>query len=110
MVNDITIIGGIITVFILLGVITPFLNADFNSDQVTNYDIEGFTSDAAENVRTTESVFSVTNLVIVFLSVIKMFFWTFGDLPFWVDLLILTPMRFILVLTIARNVWVGGGG
>jgi len=42
-------------------------------------------------------------------SVVKMFFWTFGSIPTWLDLIVFLPLRIILALIIARNIWIGGG-
>jgi hypothetical protein len=44
----------------------------------------------------------------VFISIGKMFFWTFGTLPLWLDSVFLM-VRIILIVTIARNIWIGGG-
>ena len=36
-------------------------------------------------------------------------FWTFGVAD-WINLFILLPLRLLLLLLIARNIWIGGGG
>ena len=35
--------------------------------------------------------------------------WTFGDIPFWARVIWVILLT-ILILTISRNIWVGGGG
>lgn len=104
MANDITILYGIITFFIIIGVLAPFLNAEFSSN-ITEHDPNSITDDL--NTGQAQSSISAFK---VFGSVISMFFWSFGLIPVWLDLIIFTPLRIILVLIIARNVWIGGGG
>lgn len=100
--NDITIIAGIVTVFALLGFILPFLNADFDQNY-NDYSLDSIENNIGDSERSTVGIFDVI------LSVFTIFFWTFGALPIWLDL-ILTIFRIILAITIARNVWIGGGG
>jgi hypothetical protein len=105
MVNDISIITGIIAVFVILGTILPYINAEYGvPDSFPDVDtVEGAVGDS------TGSLGSVVSGWTIFGSVISMFFWTFGALPFWLDM-IFVVFRITLALTIARNVWIGGGG
>lgn len=104
MVNDISIAWGIITVFILLGVLLPFVNEAYDtSSGIIN--TENLETAVGENV---ENASAITAFTILF-SVLKMFFWTFGDLYFWLDA-IFVIFRIMLALIIARNIWIGGGG
>lgn len=105
MVNDMTILYSIMAFFIILGGLLPFVQEDFNQDQIENQ-YEPFTDDMKQKA---ESV-STTNAFTVLLSVVKMFFWTFGDLPFVIDLVIFIPLRLVFLLVIVRNIWIGGGG
>ncbi len=109
MVNDITIITFIVSVFIFTGVAVPFLNAEFGvPTSIPSVDtLEGEVSGA---VGATE-VSGVLDIGIfdVLLSVMSMFFWSFGALPFFLEAIFLV-FRIVLVLTIARNIWIGGGG
>ena len=121
MANDITIISGIISIFIVIGVLLPFVNDAFSvQDSVSSVDqFESRIGDDVKNVRNNESVTGIlgtfsagaqgVSFLKIFFSVALMFFWTFGALPFWIDMIFLI-LRTILVLIIARNIWIGGGG
>lgn len=104
MVNDISILTGIIVVFVVIGGFLPYLNESFNvSGNTPNVeDLESNVAEDAENVET-------FNAFSVLLSILKMFFWTFGAVPFWLDLFFFTPIRLIFVAIVARNIWIGGG-
>lgn len=104
MVNDITIIGGIISLFVLLGVLLPIIQADLNIQDTTDVNIDDFTSDIQQQAKS-ESDLTVWKVLI---SILSMFFWTFGLIPIWLDCLFII-LRIILAVTIARNIWVGGG-
>jgi hypothetical protein len=104
MVNDISIITGIVTIFIFLGVLLPYVNAEFGVSS-DNMNIDNIEKTVGEDIKDS----SFITIFSVLFSVLKMFFWTFGALPFWLDMIFIV-FRVILGLTIARNVWVGGGG
>jgi len=87
--TDTAILLGFFTFFLLLGGLLPFLNAEFhqtNSSYAFKIDYSG-------------------NILINFLSVIgsmaTMFFWSFGSLPFIIDLLMMIP-RVFFILIIAK--------
>ncbi|KKN55963.1 hypothetical protein LCGC14_0577050 [marine sediment metagenome] len=82
-------------IFVSLGTFLPFIQASFN-EPVTQFDTDQL-SDSAED---TASASDVNAFDIVF-SVLKMFFWTFGDLPFWIDLffVIFRIHAFLLLIT-----------
>ncbi len=71
MTNDMTIIFGIMTFFIGLGIIIPFINAEYNSDY-TEYDVDGLTGQV---IGEQDSIGSVLSGWKVFGSVLSMFFW-----------------------------------
>ncbi len=104
MVNDISIIWGIITVFVALGILLPFINEAYGETSA-NINIDNFESSVSKTV---ENASTINTFTVIF-SILKMFFWTFGDLYFWLDG-IFVILRVMLALTIARNVWIGGGG
>ena len=102
--NDIVIIAGLMCVFILTGALLPYVYDSFDEPNTINADVDGLYNDVSSE---SENVSSV-NAVQILLSVISMFFWSFGALPFWVELIYII-MRIIFWITIARNIWVGGG-
>ena len=102
--NDITVMYGIIIFFVLIGVIAPYLNAEFNSE-LAELDPTILESGIdPDDARSTVGAFNVIG------SVFAMFFWTFGIIPVWFDLIIFLPLRITLALIVARNIWIGGGG
>lgn len=109
MVNDITIIGGIIAFFIAIGFFLPIIQAELGQN-VNTFDLTPVTNDEVSDLENSSGLTSGTSVFTIFFSVVSMFFWTFGTIPAMIDALIFIPMRIILVLIIARNVWVGGGG
>ena len=102
-INDMTIIFGIISFFVFIGVVTPFINADLNTN-LPEFSPEQLTSNIdTEQAQSSISAFRVLG------SVLSMFFFTFGSIPAFIDVALFIPLRLILVLIIARNVWIGGG-
>ncbi len=105
-INDISIIA--VLTFILFGtaIIIPFVNEAVGTDADTfNTDnLEGKIRDDAESAST---ISAFTVLVTMF----KLAVFDFGDtleLPFWFDA-IYTVLGIILIIVIARNIWIGGG-
>ncbi|NIQ15370.1 MAG: hypothetical protein GTO02_13540 [Candidatus Dadabacteria bacterium] len=78
----------IVSIFVVLGIALPFINADFGVDAST-VNTGGFTEDIGQD--------DVTALEVVF-SLFSMFFWTFGALPFWLDGLFLIPRIMLAVI------------
>lgn len=104
-INDISIIAGIIMAFVLLGVLMPFVTSEFNAT-AENVDVDKLEKDIGDKVDNYNRI--SLNAFDIFKSVFFMFFWTFGALPFWLDAIFLV-FRIILVVTISRNIWIGGG-
>lgn len=102
-VNDISIAWGIIGTFVLLGVLMPFVNDAFNVD-ASEFDEQNVETEVGENIENVSTI----NAFSVLFSILGMFFWTFGQIPFWLDA-IFVIFRIMLATIIARNVWVGGG-
>lgn len=101
-VNDVSIMSGIILLFILMGVLLPYISNDLNDSQ-TIYN----TDDIGSNIDNETNLTSITALVLI-KSVASMFFWTFGTLPFWLDAIFLS-IRITLGILIYRQVRSGGG-
>ena len=99
MVNDMTILGGIVLVFVLIGFMTPFINDEFGGSAPENN-----INDVTDGIEPDDV--SAWDVIV---SIFKMFFWTFGSIPSWLDAILFIPMRIVLVVLIARNIWVGGG-
>ena len=103
--SDMTVLYGIIILFFVMGIVTPFINDDFGTG-TSSPDVEGFGDSMLEEASGATS----TSIWEILLSVLSMFFWTFGAIPTVIDLVVLMPVRIIGILIIARNIWIGGGG
>lgn len=103
MANDMTILGGIIFFFFAVSLLATFINASFGSSLPEN-NIEAI----KDNVETSARSDQLSIWTVIF-DIIKMFFWTFGNIPAWLDLTLFVPIRIIFFFTLVRNAWIGGG-
>lgn len=81
----------IITIFVLLGAVLPFVHAEFDQAQ-TELNTQGLADRTGQE-------YSESTIVIlsVITSIFTMFFWTFGNIPAIIDLVIFIPMRLTLL-------------
>lgn len=91
----------IVTLFVVLGVLLPYIQAAFGEDQ-TNNDVSTLTSIDADDATSSVGLFTVLG------SVFSMFFWTFGSLPIWLDAFLFIPLRVILLYVVIRLARGGG--
>ncbi len=105
--NDVSIIAIILFIFIGTGIILTFVNDEFNLDG-TNFNTDGVANQLVDSGLTDVSSIGVGGII---KSIGKVFFWTFGDLPFWLDAIFLV-LRIILLVILIRNFtpFLGGGG
>lgn len=104
MVNDMTIIYGLLVFFVTLGLIVPFINDEFHVG-MPEFSAESLSKDMDElDVKSSVSAFEVIG------SIGSMFFWGFDILPAFINGIIFIPLRIIFWVTLGRNVWIGGGG
>lgn len=104
--NDVTILGVLLTMFILLGALTPFISQEFG--QSSNIiDIDKKSKDIQEEFIDISESDTISGLNVI-TSIGKIFFWTFGDLPYLLDILLFIP-RIILVILTYRLIRSGGG-
>lgn len=104
--NDVSIISILLAVLLLSAVLIPYVTAEFGAD-ADDWDTVDYESEIKDDARDVSSINAFTVLV----NVMRLAFWDIGDelaLPFWLDL-IYTLIAVILIIVIARNVWIGGG-
>lgn len=101
--NDMHLMFSIMGLFILVGFFLPYVDDAFSTNQVNSNNVGGLQS----NVGQDQTITSINSITIIG-SIFKMFFWTFGSLPFWLDIFFV-PLRIIFAVTLARNIWIGGG-
>jgi hypothetical protein len=96
--NDVHYILVFSAFFLLLGLIAPLINNEFDTEYSENeYELPDGESS------------SPTTIFQIILNILVLPFWTFGFEP-WINLWILLPLRIPYMFVIARNIWVGGGG
>ena len=105
-VNDISIIA--VLTFILFGtaIIIPFVNSSLGTDSDT-FDTGNFEGNVRDDAESVSAISAFTVLV----TVLKLGLFDVGNslgLPFWLDA-IYTVIGIILIIVIARNIWIGGG-
>lgn len=109
MVNDVSIAAGIITVFVLLGVILPYVQADFETSETSfnvSTNVNEISDDISDNVGNDPNSIGALKIV---KSIAKMFFWTFGTLPFWLDA-IFVVFRIVLIGILVKYIpFIGAG-
>lgn len=116
--NDVTIIGTIISIFIIVGTFLPFINESFGISpedtacfKITELESElGNTTIQMGEKASVIEVASIGSLSFfdVVKSIVKMFFWTCGGLPLFIDLFFLV-IRFVLLILLVRLIRSGGG-
>lgn len=125
--NDVSIIGGIIIFFLAVGVCLPYVQSAFG-DPVTNVGVQDLMDDTTVTSSNNDTICTpifiggamITKCVSVesdqevsgwdvLSSVGKMFFWTFGSIPLFIDLLVFLPIRILLGFLIWRAFRSGGG-
>lgn len=105
-INDTVILFTLCSIFIILGTILPFLQRDLNSETISLNNASALvTSTPQQDTNPVTQAFSWYSVPI---SIAKMFFWTFGDLPIWLDSLFLI-LRITLYVVIYRLIRNGGG-
>jgi len=103
-VNDVSILAGLVFVFFLLGGLLPFILTGFSS-QTNVYGLEGLAAGTGQSLDSQVSQVSASNVII---SIATMFFWTFGLLPFWLDI-IFEVFRIMFYVLLYRQIRSGGG-
>ena len=101
--SDIHLIAGFLCFFITIGIALPIINVGFENTYTGSSDVTGLKDDVADN--TEENSLSIWR---VFKSLFLVFFWSFGELPVLANTIMMIP-RIIFTITVARNIWVGGG-
>ena len=110
-VNDITIISVLVFIFFLTAIIIPFINSEFATGFVEP-NTDGLAQEISDKSEEISGRITDISAIGVMITVLKLAFFDFGNslgLPFWLDAMY-TILGIILILVIARNIWVGGGG
>lgn len=102
--NDMTLIFPILFLFIILGIILPFVNQSFNTTSGVQ-NVNKLSSDTNSQVVSTTSIGTFT----ILLSIGKMFLWTFGDINTIIDGIFFVPLRLMLALLLYRQIRSGAG-
>ncbi len=90
-----SILYGIITFFVIIGFIAPFVNDEFGGNAPV-YDLD--TLDSGIDAESTSAIGTAFE---VFVSIVSMFFWNF-NLPVWMNAIIFLPIRIIFILLVTK--------
>ena len=100
--SDTAIISTIFIIFVFLGTLLPFINEAFGQDEST-LNVAKVQFETGQNIKGQDTI----NFGTVVVSILSMFFWTFGSIPQILDLLLFVPLRLIfavLLFKLARGV------
>lgn len=96
--TETAILSSLIFIFVILAICLPLIFIDFGK----SYDLQDYSKikDTAESQKISDAGFSIWELtglpfIDVIISIFVMATWTWGGIPIWIDLLILTPLRLI---------------
>lgn len=92
-INDTVIFTGICIIFLAFGAILPFIQQDFSAPSLTLNN--GSLIPSVNPVEDTNPFTATFSWFGVFFSIVKMFVWSFGQIPLWADL-IMEIFRIIL--------------
>lgn len=104
--NDITILATITAILLISAFIIPISNAAFGTGG-SNFNSDGLKDELQEDAESVNTI-SAFGILTTFLSLI---FWDVSGslgLPVWLQLFY-TIIFIVAVLTVARNIWIGGG-
>ncbi len=101
--SDTNLLLTIIIFFVALGVLLPFIHAAFDQ-QVTDLNTQGVEFESGQGF--SEDSVSILGIVT---SIFTMFFWTFGNIPVVIDLVLFVPIRIIFIVLLFKLVRGVGG-
>lgn len=134
--NDVIIIYFIVGFFIAIGTVMPFIDDAFNTGVTTNTNhdalVDSIGDESADESSLTayesagseaqipflssllsrwynQATSDLTSPLGILVSVLSMFFWSITNIPVWLEIGLFIPLRILLSIAIARNIWVGGG-
>lgn len=98
----ISIVFLVVIIFVFTGTLLPYVNDAVDQEQ-TGFSADNIIDDIDENDADFSGFTGTTNAWRIIVSVFSMFFWTFGSLPFWLDMCFV-PLRIVLAVSIAKMV------
>lgn len=104
--NDITILASVTAILLISAFIIPVSNAAFGTGG-SNFNSDGLKDELQEDAESVNTI-SAFGILTTFL---KLIFWDVSgslNLPAWLQVFY-TILFIVAVLTVARNIWIGGG-
>ena len=92
--TDTPLVIALFSFFLILGAILPFINQGFGQSVSISHDTNVLPS--------SEQGVGALSFFDVLISMFAVFFWTFGLIPFWIDLIIMLPLRALGVYLAVR--------
>jgi len=105
--NDIYVLVVIGSILFFSAIAIPLIGQSFGTS-TASFDTENLADSVQQDAENVSS-FNAFDVLFTFL---KLAFFDFGDslsLPFWLDA-VYTMLAIVFIVTIARNIWIGGGG
>ena len=96
--NDLHVTIYIMVVFVTLGTVLPFVNEGFGQG-TTSVDMQNLEASVSIDTGSEAALSGFT----IITSILSMFFWTFGELPFWLDSFLII-LRVVFVYSLIRLV------
>ena len=105
-VNDVSILAGILALFLITATIIPFINEEFSTGY-SEFNIDG----TVDKVNQEGQDVSTINAFQVLSTVGKLAFWDFsGGLNLaWPLQAFFSVLSILFIVIISRNIWIGGG-
>lgn len=103
--NDVTIIAGIFFIMFATALILPFVQVDFDVGATENNATGLYSPESTTNINVASATISWFQVLV---SLTKMFFWYFGNLPLWLNTFFIA-LKIIFYVLIYRQIRSGGG-
>jgi hypothetical protein len=101
--SDLAIISGIIIFLSFIGIMLPYINMEFGQTTFFSNTLIGLSAESQVNTGWFSWIVTSALTYGIYLGSMftTAFFWSF-QLPFWVECVLLVPMRIIMILFIIR--------
>ena len=91
----------IILIFVSLGAILPFVHEAFDQ-QVVDLNVPNVEFQTGQQLKEETQISALARVGSVLISIISMFFFTFGAIPLIIDLVVFVPLRIIFAILIFK--------
>lgn len=97
----------IILFIVSSSLLIPYVRGEFESSYSDTTEAINRIDDNVTAIETTVQDSGSSNFWKILKTISSIFFWSFGNIPFWIDLLLYLPLRLIAWYIIADSIWIG---